>query len=102
MPEALDLLAEEGIALDTCRVRAFPFTSAVESFVESHDVVFVVEQNRDGQLRSLVTNELGTTPAKLVPLCYYAGLSISAEFIRNGVSEYYSANKLPRLSEVSS
>ncbi len=102
MPEALDLLAEEGIEVDTCRVRAFPFTAEVEQFVADHEVVFVVEQNRDAQLRMLLTNELDTNPAKLVSLCYYAGLSLSAEFIRSGVSEYFNANKLPRLSEVKS
>ncbi len=102
MQEALDVLESEGIGVDTCRVRAFPFTQAVEDFVANHDVVFVVEQNRDGQLRMLISNELDTNPAKLVPLCYYAGLSISAEFIRQGVSTYFKANKLPRLTEVSS
>ncbi len=102
MQEALDLLEAEGIGVDTCRVRAFPFTREVEDFVASHDVVFVVEQNRDGQLRMLISNELDTNPAKLVPLCYYAGLSISAEFIRCGVSEYFKTNKLPRLTEVCS
>ena len=102
MPEALDRLAAEGVALDTCRVRAFPFTKAVEDFVAGHDVVFVVEQNRDAQMRSLITNELDTDPAKLVPVLYYAGLSISAEFIQQEISDYFSAHKLPRLTEVKS
>jgi len=59
-----------------------------------------VEQNRDAQMRSLIINELDTAPSKLVRVTYYAGLSISAEFIAQHISEYYQANKLPRLTEV--
>ena len=102
MPEALDLLAPEGIQLDACRVRAFPFGANVRSFIDEHDLIFVVEQNRDGQMRSLLINEFDCDPARLVPVLYYAGLSISADFIHGEISEYYQANKLPRLTEVQS
>ena len=102
MREALDLLLEDGIALDSCRVRAFPFGADVESFVQSNDLVFVVEQNRDAQMRTLLINELQTSPAKLVPILYYAGLSISADTIHQQISEYYIANRLARISEVQS
>jgi len=100
MPEALDLLAPEGIALDACRVRAFPFGASVREFIDSHDVIFVVEQNRDAQMRTLLINEFDINPGKLVPITYYAGMSISADFIHHEISEYYQANKLPRLTEV--
>jgi 2-oxoglutarate ferredoxin oxidoreductase subunit alpha len=102
MPEALDLLHADGIALDGCRVRAFPFGSEVEAFVQEHDLVFVVEQNRDAQMRTLLINELQTAPAKLVPVLYYAGLSISADTIHQQINEYFTANKLSRISEVQS
>ena len=102
MPEALDHLAAEGIELDTCRVRAFPFGSEVAAFLAEHEVVFVVEQNRDAQMRTLLINELQTAPAKLVPILYYAGLSISADTIRGQISDYYSASKRARITEVSS
>ncbi|MAD07209.1 MAG: ferredoxin oxidoreductase [Gammaproteobacteria bacterium] len=102
MPEALDLLHADGIALDSCRVRAFPFGSEVEAFVQAHDLVFVVEQNRDAQMRTLLINELQTAPAKLVPVLYYAGLSISADTIHQQINEYFTANKLSRISEVQS
>ena len=102
MPEALDKLREEGIALDTLRLRAFPFNESVIDFVDSHDTVFVVEQNRDGQMRKLLINEQDFDPRKLVSITYYAGLSISADFIQAAVSDYYQENKLPRLTEVSS
>lgn len=102
MPEALDMLAEEGIRLDTCRVRGFPFGEEVENFINEHDVVFVVEQNRDAQMRTLLINEQDASPAKLVPVTYYAGLSISADFIQRSIAEYFQANKISRLTEVQS
>ncbi|MGK0222177.1 MAG: 2-oxoglutarate ferredoxin oxidoreductase subunit alpha [Limisphaerales bacterium] len=102
MPEALDKLREEGIELDTLRLRAFPFNESVIDFIDSHDTVFVVEQNRDGQMRKLLINEQDFDPRKLVSITYYAGLSISADFIQAAVSDYYQENKLPRLTEVSS
>ncbi len=100
MPEALDLLAPEGIQLDACRVRAFPFGGEVRRFIDEHDVIFVVEQNRDAQMRTLLINEFDCDPDQLVPVTYYAGLSISADFIYRRIAEYYQANKLPRLTEV--
>ena len=102
MPEALDNLAESGIHMDTCRVRAFPFGDEVEQFIASHDLVFVAEQNRDGQMRSLLINELQTNPAKLISVLYYAGLSISADTITEQISDYYIENKLSRVTEVQS
>ena len=73
---------------------------SVRRFIDEHDVIFVVEQNRDAQMRTLLINEFDCAPGKLVPLTYYAGLSISADFIYRRIAEYYQANKLPRLTEV--
>ncbi|MEQ8689766.1 MAG: 2-oxoacid:acceptor oxidoreductase subunit alpha [Pseudomonadales bacterium] len=102
MPEALDMLAEDGIVLDTLRLRAFPFNDDVVDFIESHERVFVVEQNRDGQMRKLLINEHDFAPQKLVSVTYYAGLSISADFIKAAIADYYQTHKLARLTEVSS
>ncbi len=102
MQEAQDLLAEEGIHLDTLRVRGFPFGAEVYEFIEQHDFVFVVDQNRDGQMKTLLVTEGELDPAKLISVLYYAGLSISADTIRTQVSEYFTAQKLPRLTEVKS
>lgn len=101
IPEAQDMLRQEGISFDLCRIRSFPFNKEVVSFVNDHDVVFVVEQNRDAQMRTLLINEENFEPAKLVPVLYYAGLSMSADVIQKQISDYYEENKLPRLSEVS-
>lgn len=102
MPEALDNLAQSGIHMDTCRVRAFPFGDEVEQFIAAHDLIFVAEQNRDGQMRSLLINELQINPAKLISVLYYAGLSISADTITEQISDYYIENKFSRVTEVQS
>ena len=62
--EALDILAEQGIAADYMRIRGFPFDEDVEAFLDEHDFCFVVEQNRDAQLRSLLTARNQRAPKK--------------------------------------
>jgi len=102
MTEALDRLTEEGIGLDTLRVRGFPFGHEVYKFIAAHDFIFVAEQNRDAQMKTLLVNEGELDPAQLVPILYYGGLSISADTIQQQVSEYYTQQKLPRLAGVKS
>jgi 2-oxoglutarate ferredoxin oxidoreductase subunit alpha len=81
MAEALDLLDEQGLSVDALRVRAFPFNDQVSDFIAEHDQVFVVEQNRDAQLRMLLVNECAIDPAKLLPVLNYDGTPITARFI---------------------
>ena len=83
--EALDQLEREGIGLDYMRVRGFPFGDEVRAFVESHEITFVVEQNRDAQLRSLLLLETGVAPAKLESVRYYGGFPLSAHHVIAGV-----------------
>jgi 2-oxoglutarate ferredoxin oxidoreductase subunit alpha len=83
--EALDLLAKEGIAIDYMRVRAFPFADDVAAFLESHQVNFIVEQNRDAQLRSLLMLETGVPLDKLESVRYYGGFPMSAQHVLAGV-----------------
>jgi 2-oxoglutarate ferredoxin oxidoreductase subunit alpha len=83
--EALDLLAREGIALDYMRVRAFPFGDDVVAFLDAHDVNFIVEQNRDGQLRNLLTLETGVPMERLESVRYYGGFPMSAHHVISGV-----------------
>jgi 2-oxoglutarate/2-oxoacid ferredoxin oxidoreductase subunit alpha len=85
--EAMDVLKANGVNVDYMRVRAFPFTEDVERFVSNHRVIFVVEQNRDAQFRSLLTLETGVEKAKLRSLLHYSGLPISSSFIVEGVLE---------------
>ncbi len=81
MDEAIGMIEAQGKPLDMMRVRAFPFHQAVDDFIADHDFVFVVEQNRDAQLRSLIVNECGIDPARLVPILHYDGTPITARFI---------------------
>lgn len=81
MGEALDALEAQELHVDALRLRAFPFPASVAEFIASHEQVFVVEQNRDAQMRSLLVNELNVDPAKLVPVLHYDGTPITARFI---------------------
>ncbi len=83
--EALDLLRDEHIHLDGLRIRAFPFSDAVLEFIDAHDRIFVIEQNRDGQLRKLLIGECDINPRKLQALTYYAGMPITARYIRDAI-----------------
>ncbi|MDB5870752.1 MAG: pyruvate flavodoxin/ferredoxin oxidoreductase domain protein [Ramlibacter sp.] len=87
MHEALDVLTADGIHLDALRLRAFPFPASVAQFIDDHDEVFVVEQNRDAQMRSLLVNELDANPAKLVRVLHYDGTPITARFITKTITE---------------
>ncbi|MEQ8206540.1 MAG: 2-oxoacid:acceptor oxidoreductase subunit alpha [Woeseia sp.] len=79
--EALDRLKESNIGLNVCRIKAFPFSDSVRDFIAKHDRVYVVEQNRDAQLRSLLILDLEINPAKLKPLLHYSGMPMHAQFV---------------------
>ena len=100
MDEAIHMIESRGHQLDRMRVRAFPFHSSVSSFVADHDFVFVVEQNRDAQLRSLIVNECGIDPVRLVPILHYDGTPITARFIAHMISERLDALKVTPLRKV--
>ena len=85
MEEALETLRGEGIALDALRIRAFPFGREVFEFIARHATVFVVEQNRDAQMRTLLVNEGDLDPAGLVPVLHYDGLPITSTFIADTI-----------------
>ncbi len=100
MDEAIEMLEAKGHPLDRMRVRAFPFHSSVSSFIADHDFVFVVEQNRDAQLRSLIVNELSIDPVRLVPILHYDGTPITARFIARTIGEHLDALKVTPLRKV--
>jgi 2-oxoglutarate/2-oxoacid ferredoxin oxidoreductase subunit alpha len=83
--EARDILSSHGLTVNYMRLRSFPFGDDVEKFLEAHKLVFVIEQNRDGQMRSLLTLETRVEKYKLRSLLHYSGLPISSEFIVTGV-----------------
>ena len=94
MDEAIDMLAADGIAIDALRIRAFPFGAEVEKFIEEHDQVFVVEQNRDAQMRTLLINELEINPKKLQRVLHYDGSPITASFIAGAIEETAASLKI--------
>jgi 2-oxoglutarate ferredoxin oxidoreductase subunit alpha len=100
MDEASQMLEARGQHLDRLRVRAFPFHSSVSSFIADHDFVFVVEQNRDAQMRSLIVNECGIDPVRLVPVLHYDGTPITARFIARAVGDHLDALKVTPLRKV--
>jgi 2-oxoglutarate/2-oxoacid ferredoxin oxidoreductase subunit alpha len=100
MDEAIQMLEARGQHLDRMRVRAFPFHSSVSSFIADHDFVFVVEQNRDAQMRSLIVNECGIDPVRLVPVLHYDGTPITARFIARAVGDHLDALKVTPLRKV--
>ena len=95
MLEAIERLRAGGIELDALRVRGYPFADSVRAFIESHESVFVVEQNRDGQLRTLLVDQFGIAPARLPPVLHYDGTPITATFIANAIAGAAEAAKRP-------
>jgi 2-oxoglutarate ferredoxin oxidoreductase subunit alpha len=99
MAEAAEILAADGMPIDLMRVRSFPFHQDVVDFINAHDQVFVVEQNRDGQLRTLVINECGINPSKLIPVLHYDGTPVTAAFISEGIAIHLQPPVHQRLKE---
>jgi len=99
MAEAIAALEADGLQLDTLRVRAFPFPDSVAEFIAAHDNVFIVEQNRDGQLRTLIVNEFGIDPAKLIAVLHYDGTPITARFIAGAIGERMDAAKVASIGK---
>ena len=87
MAEALVALEAQGLHLDTLRLRAFPFSDEVIEFVNAHDQVFVVEQNRDAQMRMLLVNECAIDPARFISILHYDGTPITARYITSAIAE---------------
>ena len=86
--EALDILADEGMRLNALRIRAFPFSEVVDDFIARHEKVFVVEQNRDAQLRTLLMAENDVPPQKMIPVLNYDGMPITAQQILRKIRGY--------------
>jgi 2-oxoglutarate ferredoxin oxidoreductase subunit alpha len=102
MDEALGLLEADSMGVDALRIRAFPFCDDVLEFVNQHQHTFVVEQNRDGQLRTLLVAEGMLAPEKLTPVLHYDGTPITARFIHKEIAQRLAAfNVMPMRKTVS-
>jgi 2-oxoglutarate ferredoxin oxidoreductase subunit alpha len=95
MDEAILALNEKNILLDRLRIRAYPFNDSVIDFIKNHDRVYVVEQNRDAQLRTLLLDTGKVDPSRLTSVLHYDGNPITARFIVNDISLKHGMNKPP-------
>ena len=84
--EAMDILAEQGIKADYMRICGFPFPKSVEAFLNHHEVNFIIEQNRDGQLASLLMLETGVKKERLRSILLYGGFPLSARHVVNAIN----------------
>jgi 2-oxoglutarate ferredoxin oxidoreductase subunit alpha len=100
MDEALAALEGQGIHLDTMRLRAFPFSDQVIDFINSHEQVFLIEQNRDAQMRMLLVNEGAIDPARFISILHYDGTPITARFITAEISTRLKAFGKPARTKV--
>ena len=96
MHEALDVLESDGVHIDALRLCAFPFPESVKQFIAAHEKVFVVEQNRDAQMRSMLINELDLNPVQLMRVLHYDGTPITARFITRAIRDVVQPVVLPR------
>ena len=87
MDEGIDMLRKQGVRIDVMRLRGFPFSREVDEFIASHEKVFVVEQNRDAQLRTLLMTENGASPDRLVPVLHYDGSPVTARYIARAIAD---------------
>jgi 2-oxoglutarate ferredoxin oxidoreductase subunit alpha len=91
--EAVGLLAREGYKLNTMRLKAFPFGREVRKFAARHERIFVVEQNRDAQMRSLLINEAGIAPDKLMPVLNFDGMPLTAGRVKSAIAAHIERDK---------
>ncbi|NQV75380.1 MAG: 2-oxoacid:acceptor oxidoreductase subunit alpha [Bacteroidetes bacterium] len=85
--EAMDDMEVSGTVFDAMRLRSFPFNKTVEDFIHSHEMVFIIEQNRDAQMRSLLINELNVNPQKMISILNFDGMPITAQFISTRINK---------------
>ena len=99
MIESLDYLNSEGILLDSMRIRSFPFNDEVDNFITSHDLVFVVEQNRDAQMKKLLLAEskANLSSDKLISVLCFDGMPITADFISSEIIKFLSEKEIKEI-----
>jgi|MEHZ01.5.fsa_nt_MEHZ011352407.1_5 2-oxoglutarate ferredoxin oxidoreductase subunit alpha len=101
LEEAMVRVADQGYELDDLRLQSFPFHDSVKDFIEAHDYVMVIEQNRDGQMRTLLVNELEIDPKKLIPVLHYNGTPINATYISETILGHVGEEKIQPIRRAS-
>jgi 2-oxoglutarate ferredoxin oxidoreductase subunit alpha len=98
--EAIEYLEEESVHVEGLRLRALPFGDEVRRFIEDHEAVFLVEQNRDAQMRTLLVNELGLAPQQLHSILHYDGMPITARFIQRAILSVLACRDVEPVSDL--
>ncbi len=93
--EALEALRSKHTIINTLRLRGFPLQDEVKAFIDRHKTIFVIEQNRDGQMRTLLINELGIRPDKLFSVTNFDGLPITAGHISQSIEQILTSSISP-------
>ena len=91
--EAMQIFKKKGLRIDAMRLRSVPFNKKVESFMEKHDTIFVIELNKDGQMRTVLINELELHPRQLIPVLNYDGFPITADTIVEQITAQLATEK---------
>ncbi|MBU6297591.1 MAG: 2-oxoacid:acceptor oxidoreductase subunit alpha [Alphaproteobacteria bacterium] len=99
MGEALAALDDHGLHIDALRVRAFPFSEEVVEFINAHEQIFVVEQNRDAQLQKMIVNECAIDPARFISILHYDGTPVTARFIIKAIADRVNVGKAREAAE---
>jgi len=101
MPESLDKLQKQGLRFNSMRLRSYPFNDEVTEFIDNHETLFVIEQNRDAQMRTLLINELECHPKKLVKILHYDGMAIPVQAVVGGILNHIGAEQSAKTGEAS-
>ena len=101
MPESLDKLQKQGFKFNSMRLRSYPFSDAVADFIDSHETLFVIEQNRDAQMRTLLINELDCDPRKMVRILHYDGMAIPVQAVVGGILNHLGTEESTKTGEAS-
>ena len=99
MQESLDQLSEFGYPIDAMRIRSFPFSPEVWDFIDQHESIFLVEQNRDAQMKTLIISEGNTNPEKFNSVLCFDGSPITADFISESIIEMLSEKNASKTAE---
>ncbi|MGH1440652.1 MAG: 2-oxoacid:acceptor oxidoreductase subunit alpha [Cellvibrionaceae bacterium] len=94
MNEALDTYAAQGEHMDGLCIKAFPFADVIATFIDKHERVFLIEQNRDAQMKTLLVNEFGIAPEKIISVLHYHGSPITAASIIDSIETHRESDKL--------
>jgi 2-oxoglutarate ferredoxin oxidoreductase subunit alpha len=99
MQESLDQLSASGFPIDAMRIRSFPFCEEVWDFIDQHESIFLVEQNRDAQMKTLMLSEGNINPEKLISVLCFDGAPITADFISKSIIEILSDKNTSKTAE---